>query len=376
MKKTIVPLCILSFGGVMAYEFFIHRPIIEPHVTQSTPPAVTVVSVSPQDYRLTITSQGVAKAKESIELTAEVSGKIMALHPDFVAGGFFAKDDILVQFDASDYDLAISQAQAQLFEAKRLLATEEAQAQQAKTEWKTLGSGEPSLLAMHQPQLAEAQAKLSAAEVNLQRANLQRRRCELKAPFSGRFYSKSVALGQMIRMGDKIARLYSTQTTEIRLPIDTTQLTYVDLPTKSLVYREGINVMIHADLAGEKQQWHGKLIRTEGVIDENTGAIYAIVAVNAPYQANPPLYDGLFVSADIEGKTLHHVFSLPSRAVNASYHVFIVDSQSTLHAREVNVIAQENNTVFIDKGLEEGDKVVISELDLPIENMTVTLARP
>ena len=62
--------------------------------------------------------------------------------------------------------------------------------------------------------------------------------------------------------------------------------------------------------------------------------------------------------------------------MNASHHVFIVDSQSTLHAREINVIAQENNTVFIDKGLEEGDKVVISELDLPIENMTVTLARP
>ncbi|MEN9757947.1 MAG: hypothetical protein RL755_2134, partial [Pseudomonadota bacterium] len=336
--KTIAPIVILCVGGFVAYEFFIHRPIIEPQASIPKIPTVNVLTVSPQDYRLTIVSQGVAKARESLEITAEVAGKITALHSDFVAGGFFEKDDLLVQFDTNDYDLAIAQAKAQLFEAKRLLATEEAQAQQAQTEWKTLGSGEPTLLAMHQPQLAEARAKLSAAEVNLQRADIQRRRCELKAPFSGRFYSKSASLGQTMRIGDKLARIYSTQTTEIRLPIDLNQMAYIDLPTKRIAYRDGINVNIHTDLAGKKQQWLGKIIRTEGIIDENTGAIYAIAEVNFPYQTKPPLYDGLFVSADIEGKTLHHVFALPSRAVNASNHVFVIDANSTLHTREVNVI--------------------------------------
>ena len=367
---------ILGIGGFIAYEFFVNRPTIEPQVTSVQPPVVSIVSASPQNYRLTLSSQGIAKAKESVDLKAEVSGKIIALHPDFVAGGFFVQGDVLVQFDPSDYELAISQAQAQLFEAKRLLATEEAQAQQAKTEWKTLGNGEPSLLAMHQPQLAEAQAKLSAAQVNLKRATIQRHRCTLTAPFSGRFYNKSVSLGQMMQMGEKIAHIYSTQIAEIRLPIDPTQMAYLDLPTKSLEYHDGINVAIYADLAGNKQQWQGKIIRTEGVIDENTGVIHAVVAVNAPYQGNPPLYDGLFVNADIEGKELHHVFALPRRAVNASNHVFIVEANSTLHTREVNVIAHEGSTLFIDGGIEEGEKVVVSELDLPIENMTVRIETP
>jgi len=72
---------------------------------------------------------------------------------------------------------------------------EQAQADQAHNEWQALGEGTATALAMHEPQLAEARAKLKAAEASLLQAQIKRSRCELRAPFAGRLQTKTSGLG-------------------------------------------------------------------------------------------------------------------------------------------------------------------------------------
>jgi len=91
-------------------------------------PLVTVIQAEPLTLRLDVHSQGIVTPRNEIDLTPKVSGKIIQLHPDFVTGGFFARNDLLVTIDPRDYDYAIAQAQAQIAEDKRQLAMEEAQA--------------------------------------------------------------------------------------------------------------------------------------------------------------------------------------------------------------------------------------------------------
>ena len=83
---------------------------------------------------------------------------------------------------------------------------------------------------LRKPQLAEARAKVKAAEADLAQARLQRSRCEWRAPFAGKMRAKSVGLGQFVQPSNALARLYATDVAEVRLPLTMDQLAYIDWP--------------------------------------------------------------------------------------------------------------------------------------------------
>jgi multidrug resistance efflux pump len=188
--KTGLPILFLLTGIGTAWAIMASRPRVIMQLPEAEVPLVTVIQVEPQTLRLSVDSQGIVTPRNEIDLIPEVAGKVTALHSDFVAGGFFERNAVLVTIDTRDYDAAIVQAQAQIAEAKRQLAMEVAQADQAHNEWQALGEGVPSALTLRAPQLAEARAKLKAAQANLLQARVRRSRCELRAPFTGRLLSK------------------------------------------------------------------------------------------------------------------------------------------------------------------------------------------
>ena len=386
--KIGLPILLLLIGIGAALAIMALRPRIVTQAPKTEVPLVSVIQVEPHTIRLNVHSQGVVTPRNEIDLIPEVAGKVVHLHPDFVAGGFFNRNDLLVSIDPRDYDAAIIQAQAQIAEAKRQVAMEEAQADQAHDEWQALGNGAPSALAMRKPQLAEARAKLKAAEADLALARIKRSRCELRAPFSGRLQSKNIGLGQFIQAGDKLARIYSTAVAEIRLPLSSSQLGFLDLPlgaprlshdgalrqSSGQDGERGPKVSLSAEFAGAMQIWEGHIVRTEGTLDESTGVLYAVAEVQAPYQQKnnrPPLLSGLFVQAEIEGKSMPGVVVLPQLAMNASQEVFLVDASQKLHIRRVDVLRNEPDRILVKGGLNAGDRLVISGIDVPVEGMTV-----
>lgn len=377
--KIILPVAILLSGCVTAWGLLAYKPAIPMQTAVREPLMVTVMAVMPQTLRLDVQSQGVVKPRTEINLVPEVAGKIIALHPQFNAGGFFAKNDLLVAIEPRDYDYAIAEAQARIAEAKRLLIAEQAQAEQARTEWKTLGEGKPTALAMREPQLAEARAKLQAAEADLAKARLKRSRCELRVPFAGRIREKTSGLGQFVQPGEKLAQLYATDVAEIRLPISAEQLAFVDVPLgkPENAADKPTKVSLTAELAGRTAKWEGRIVRTEGVVDETNGQLFAVAEVSEPYaQTNgqSPLLPGLFVQATIQGKTRQAVFVLPTTAINAAQEVLTVDTAQRLHIKKVVILRQEPERIVVASGLQAGDKVVISGVQVPIEGAEVKIA--
>lgn len=376
--KIILPLLVLAAGSVGAWAVIAYKPQLERQAPRAELPQATVIRVQPQTVRLNVHSQGVVAPRSEIDAVAEVAGKIVKLHPGFAVGGFFNQGELLVAIDSRDYDVAIAQTQARIAEAQRLLAAEEAQAEQAKSEWQALGEGQPSPLALHVPQLAEARAKLKAAEADLAKAKLQRSRCELRAPFSGRVHDKRIGLGQYLQVGEKMARLYSTDAAEIRLPVAADQLGLLDLP---LGLRQDLGqprVTLGAEFAGASRRWEARVVRTEGALDAATGLLHAVAEVRDPYarkDGGPPLLAGLFVQAEIEGREQRGVFVLPKGAVNAAQEALLVDAGGLLHVRRLDILRQEADRVLVKNGLNPGDQVVISGIQIPLEGMKVRVRR-
>ncbi len=377
MLKIVLPVLVLLAGITGAWAIIANRPVIESQAPQAEPPLVSVIRAEPQAVRLNVHSQGIVTPRTEIDWVAEVAGKVIRLDPDFVAGGFFEPGEELVSIDPRDYDQAIVAAEAHLAETRRRLAQEEAEAEQAQSEWQALGEGQPSPLTLHVPQLAEARAKLKAAEAGLAKARLQRSRCELRAPFAGRVRSRQVGLGQYVQPGEKLARLYATDVAEVRLPVATDQLAYLDLALgrsngQGMV---GSKVTFTTELGGTEQRWEGRIMRSEGTVDEATGLLHLVAEVREPYSRKypQPLLAGLFVKAEIEGRIQDQLFVLPPGAVSAAQEAMLVDGHQRLHIRRLDVLRHEPDRVLVKSGLAEGDQVVVSGVQVPVEGMRVRL---
>lgn len=376
--KIVLPVLVLLAAIGAAGAIFAFAPHAEQQAAEPAIPSVEIVRAEPQSLRLNVLSQGVVMPREQIDLVAEVGGKVMQVHPALVSGGFFAANELLLTIDTRDYDYAIVAAEAQLAEAKRVLINEQAQVEQAHSEWQALGEGQASDLALRKPQLAEAQAKLKAAEADLAKAKLNRNRCEVRAPFAGRVLSKQAGLGQFIPSGTVVARIYASDIAEVRLPIGTEQLAFLELPLgnhpKNADHWPAVT--LSAELAGRPQSWQGRIVRSEAALDDSSGQLYLVAQISDPFRETPqqiPLLSGLFVQARIDGVMRDGLYALPRAAIDGMQQVKLVNAEQRLEFRQVRVLRSEAERIIVNAGLNPGERVVTSELPVPIAGMRLNV---
>lgn len=373
----VLPILVVLAGIGISWAIAVHKPPLKPGSAKSEAPVIQVVRVEPQTLKLNIRSQGVVVPRTEIDLVPEVAGQVIRLHPSLTAGGIFEADEILVTIDPRNYDHAITEALARIAEARRQVVLEEAQAEQARSEWQALGQGEPTPLTLREPQLAEARAKLDAAQAELARARLQRSRCEWRAPFAGRVRGTRVGLGQYVQSGEKLARLYAIDVAQVRLPLATEEFSHFDLLLDHGGRKGGMGpkVILSAQFAGAVHHWEGRIVRAEGALDEETGLLHAVAEVRDPYKVETgqaPLMPGLFVKAEIEGRERSDVFVLPPGAVNAAQEVLLVDAEDRLRIRPLEILRREPDRILAKGGLNAGDRLVISRIEVPVEGMKVS----
>ena len=374
--KILLPVAVLATALAASWTVFALRAKPEPQTSTASIPKVSVLQVQPQTLRLNVSSQGVVSPREEIDLVNEVAGKVVQIHPNLVSGGFFKAGELLLSIDPRDYDYAITAAQARIAEAKRVLIAEQAQVDQAQSEWQALGEGEASELALRKPQLAEAQAKLQAAQADLAKAQLNRSRCELRAPFAGRVLTKQAGYGQFLGAGSVVARIYASDLAEIRLPISSEQLPFLNLPQglSDGRHSDWPAVTLTAELGNQSHSWQGRIVRSEASVSEDSGQWYLVAQVADPFQPaakRPPLLKGLFVHAEIEGAEHPNLFRLPRSAVSPTQTVKLVNAEQKLEIRPVTVLRTETDSVIISAGLSAGEQVIISELPMAIAGTSV-----
>lgn len=373
-RKSILPLLVLITTAGATGAMLVFTPQTAQQADVAVIPQVEVLIAEPRALKLNVFSQGVVTPREEIDLVAEVGGKVVQMHPALVPGGFFAANELLLTIDPRDYDYAIMQAEAGLAEAKRVLIAEQAQVEQAHSEWQALGEGEASALVLRQPQWAEAQAKLKAAEATLAKARLDRSRCELRAPFAGRVLSKQAGLGQYLPAAATVAHIYASDVAEVRLPVSVEQLAFLELPLNhhSHPTQAWPAVTLRGEWAGQQPIWQGRIVRSEAALDNDSGQLYLVAQVADPYrsqQNTPPLLSGLFVQAEIEGVRREGLYSLPRKAVNALQQVKLMNAEQRLEMRPVQLLRSDAEQAIVKAGLNPGDKVIVSELPVPVVGM-------
>ena len=273
-KKVLIPVVIL-IATFLISQLIVNNPPTTLRGKAPTSAQITVktVTLAPQHYSVRLNSFGKVKPRTQSLLVSQVSGEIHHISPHFREGSFFEKGDVLLQLDDRNYRADVKISQSNLLSAKQALMEEEARVKQALLDWQRLGDGsEPNELVLRKPQLASAQAQVLSAQANLEKSQLLLDHTKVIAPYAGRVLAKYVDVGRVVANNTQLAEIYAIDYVEIRLPISNQDLDFMTLPEQ---YRHsdkpitGSSVTFTSDLIGQ-QKWQGKIVRTEGAIDENS----------------------------------------------------------------------------------------------------------
>jgi RND family efflux transporter MFP subunit len=375
LKKFLLPTGLVIGGIGLAAAIIATGPTLEQLPPPPNEPVVRTWEAHTETVRMSSFTHGSVVPRTESELIPEVSGRVINISKALNSGGFFSKGDMLLEIDSLDYEVALEQARAAVASAE----SEFANARKAHERQLDLASKQSTSESQRDDALNRmqfAQASLREAHARVSKAQRDLERTRLVAPFQGRVRSERVDIGQFVSRGTPVASLYSTDFAEVRLPLNDEELAFLELPLGGVSDPDAAlpTAILRARFGGRDHQWESTIVRTEGELDPQTRMVNVIAQVEAPYDTEgdrPPLAIGLFVEAEIIGRTRHDIFVLPRSAMQANKQIYIIDEDNKLQFRNVDILRAVGEDLYIVDGLAPGETVSLSTVSNAIEGMAV-----
>ncbi len=402
MKLTSALLSILVIGGgvMIAQSLIARAPEPQRKETELERTPVEVTQVSAGAARVSVSGMGTVVPARRVELFAEVSGRVRAQFDGLREGAYVAKGTRLVRVDARDYEYALDTARASLAQAHARLEEERNRKEVAERDWalleKSLGSADASAAAtpgadappLHEPsfspgdmarrvpQIQSAQANLRSVRSQLKQAELQVGRTKLVAPFDAVVTAKNVEPGQLVGPTTSLATLVGTKQFHIRVAVPVGSLASIAIPGTNTSAPVGARARVLQQAGDDVVEREGHVMFLLGELVEDGRMAQLVVAVDDPFQLRiapeqraVPLLLGSYVRVEIEGEQLTDVVELQRAALRRDDTVWVVDAEQRLEIRTVDIRWRARDSVFIGSGLTDGERVVTSQLAVPLSSM-------
>jgi RND family efflux transporter MFP subunit len=352
----IVSMVFIGIGALVFVVLTATKPKLERTQPPVPKPMVSVARIKMRSQVVIIRGEGTVRPLREIQMVPQVNGKVVFVSGALVDGGEFEKGDVLLRIDPVDYQLAVTLEQARVKDAESKLKVAEEEAAVSREEWRLLYKADPKTNQI--PALVAKEPQL---------------RTEIKAPFDGRVSEESVDTGQYVSTGQALATLFSTNRAEIVVPFENENLYWFHVPGFTPGDERGSVVSVSTRVAGRETFWPGRVVRAEGKLDERTRMINVVIRVDKPYETKPPLAAGLFVTVEIEGRTLESAAMIPRAALRENNVVWVVDKNGQLTFRTVSVARLTPDAALVEGGLKDGEMVVVSPLKAVTDGMKVRI---
>lgn len=394
----------------------------QPELVEPPEPSlfVQVKTVQPEAFTPTLSGFGVVEPLHRETLAAEVAGRILSGDQGRVRSGFLVREgDLLLQLDDRDLRIQQLEAAAGLAQAKAALQALELQqetdtqrrawlsrarelqarelervqrlfledqigsqrevdlAEQALTQSESQLALLDQALALFPLRREEMKARVQAAEAMVARIELDTARTAIRAPFSGRIETVHVETGDRVMPGQPLLTLVRDDEMEIRFPLElgearrwlpflfeetsgAPQSWFPPLPELEarLFWREG----------RQELSWQGQLHRVVA-LDPSTRMLHLAIRTqghSADDRPSLPLTPGMFVRIELPGRPLSDVYTLPQLALNVEGNAYRATAENRLETVPLEVLRSEGGHSIV-RGLQPGDRVVITRLVAPLE---------
>jgi len=363
---------ILLFGffGAMGLSMFNEEPKATERKIYA--PLVKTLSSKIEDRTLLIQGNGTLVPRVRVNIIPQVGGRVVRAHPELRAGGRFKADEVLLEIERIDYELAVTRNKAEVAAAKKKFEVETAQATVSQQEWFTLHPKEkiPPIVA-RQPQIAEARANIKAAEAKLQQASLDLKRTRIRMPFAGRVVQSSVDVGEVMVANQPVGVVFSDEILEIPIPLELDDLALIQTPGHNNK-TDGSEVIIKISMAGTTYRLPGKVDRIESEIDSLSRMVRVVIKLESediPAPLKNKVIPGLFVDVEIKAKQLSDITVIPKSTLRGDNTLWIAED-GRLRFIKPDIVYQSDSELYI-KGLNSGTTVITSQLEVVTDGMQI-----
>lgn len=309
------------------------------------PLSVRAIQVVPELLLDKLSVTGTLFPDEEVDLSSEVSGKIVGIY--FEEGAYIPKGKVLVKIDDAEL-------KAQLRMVR--LRAELAQQREARKK-KLLEIG-----GISQEEYDEALTEYNTLETEAELIEVQIRKTSIVAPFGGKTGLRYVSEGSYVNPGTRVAHLVKLDPVKIEFSVPEKYSNRIPASTP-------ISFLIE----GQEKAYVGKLYAREPVI--NTATRTLLMRAKSP---NPGgvLLPGSFANVEITLDAFEQSLMVPSQALVPDVEgqsVFVVRSGKA-QLQRVQIGIRQAELIQITDGLSPGDTVITSGLlqlrpDMPVAAM-------
>ncbi len=328
-------------------------------VTPIIPLSVKAIVVKKTDYQIQVPAWGFVAPRETIDIHAEISGKIKDVSDNVFTGAIVKQNDLLFTIDDRDYRNRLAEAVAAKNQVQQALEIENGRQAIAKTEWTLLeqskwqGNKNKSL-ALRKPQLRERKAAVQIAIARESQAALDVERTSISSPCGGVILSENLAEGQILDTGDVAMKIGCTNSYHI------TALFSPEYSVDSDSHTVAVNV--------GSNKYQGVIKAVLPQINSETRQKQVLVE----FQGEGITLGG-YVKIMLPGSVYNNVAILPKAALRSRNTVWILSESNTLEIRNVTVFAKDMQNVVVGEGLTETDRVILTHIATPLVGMNLLM---
>ncbi|MFA0229876.1 efflux RND transporter periplasmic adaptor subunit, partial [Vibrio sp. 10N.261.45.A7] len=213
LKKVVAPILVLSLAGGSAWHLMASTPKSQRAKPVKVERLVDTYLVEKNRVNIELNALATVSADKMISIYPEVSGQVVAIKPNLVAGSQITHNENLIELDNSEYLITRQEMKAAVVEAQSELKLELGRQSIAKKEYQLTGhklTENERALVMRLPQLEAAKANVNRAKANLAKAELDLARTQIRAPFSGQVMKSNVHIGSRVSTSSDLLQLVST----------------------------------------------------------------------------------------------------------------------------------------------------------------------
>ncbi|MFC1498988.1 efflux RND transporter periplasmic adaptor subunit [Verrucomicrobiota bacterium] len=359
IKILIAAVAIIALGIGIAVIFYATRPKAERKKPPRMTPVVQAEEIFSSDRNVQLELMGTVIPAQSVELKSRVPGKIVFCHPDWIEGGLLGEGQTIIRLENTDYRIVLEQAQNDL-------SLELGRQDIAKREWALLdlknASDRDRELALREPQLKSAKARVEQAQLNFDRT-------EIKAPFNAIVTARNMNRGDQATTQSSLGRIVNTDSYHVRISVPVEELKWIDFPENGTA---GSEVLIHLPDGTTRQ---GQVIKLLGDLEEKGRMARCLVEVKDPLNGESQLLLNSFVNVSVKGKPIKNVYCIDRNHFRENSMIWLLTGERRLRKIEIQPLWTDRNNIFFRADIPAGDMLITSSLSVVIDNMELRLEK-
>ncbi len=317
---------------------------------------VDVHTLKKEQYEIWVDFSGKTEAFKSVNVTSRVGGELKKIF--FEAGDNVKKGDLLFKIDDSQYKAILEQKMASLQKNKASLNLAIANVKRYKPlVEKGLAPREKldELLA-NQKQL---QAVVNADSATIKQAELDVEYTTIRATIDGQIGKSLVDVGNLVNVSSTtLAKIVDSEYLYVNFNPSSKEVSLI----KKYKSEDNPRVKVRLENSDDRIEVKGNIDFIDNNTNETTGTVFIRAKIDNKENI---IFPGTFVEIK-----LFITDKIPLIAVHPNTlgqnqlgsFVYIVDSENKIRIRQIESQYSNNDLVLIKDGLNEGDRVIVSNI--------------